>query len=60
MAYTAKYTEKIDAMVTPDMAEYIDDEAVREGVSKSAVVRDLLDAGRSWVENARLLGESSE
>lgn len=57
MAYTAepRYTERVDAMVEPELAEYIQHRAQTEKVSKSSIVRELLDAGRAWIENARLL-----
>lgn len=50
MAVTARFTEQVVAMVTPETRKYLDDEAEARNVSMADVVREMLDESRAMRE----------
>lgn len=46
MAVTARYTEQVVALVTPDTRKWLEDEAEARHISRAEVVREKLDKAR--------------
>jgi len=51
VAVTARYTEQVVALVTPETRKWLEDEAEARQVSRAEVVREKLDKAREMEES---------